>query len=43
MTAGMPEEVKTYCRELIEVAGGDGGYVLTTGCGVDHAKAGKEF
>jgi uroporphyrinogen-III decarboxylase len=39
MTAGTPGEVTAYCRELIEVAGKDGGFVLTNGCGVDHAKA----
>jgi uroporphyrinogen-III decarboxylase len=39
MAAGTPEEVKAYCKELIEVAGRDGGYILTNGCGVDHAKA----
>ena len=41
MTAGTPDEVKAYCKDLIEVAGKDGGFVLTTGCGVDHAKAGN--
>jgi len=39
MTAGTPDEVTAYYRELIEVAGKDGGFVLTNGCGVDHAKA----
>jgi hypothetical protein len=39
MTAGTPDEVKTYCKELIETAGRDGGFILTNGCGIDHAKA----
>ncbi len=39
MTAGTPDEVKAYCKELIETAGKDGGFILTNGCGVDHAKA----
>ena len=39
MTAGTPEEVNAYCKELIEVAGKGGGFILTNGCGVDHAKA----
>jgi hypothetical protein len=39
MTAGTPDEVKAYCKELIEVAGKDGGFILTNGCGIDHAKA----
>ncbi len=39
MTAGSPDEVKAYCKELIEVAGKDGAFMLTNGCGIDHAKA----
>ena len=39
MAAGTPDEVKAYCKELIEIAGKDGGFILTNGCGVDHAKA----
>lgn len=38
MTAGTPDEVKAYCKELIETAGKDGGFILTNGCGIDHAK-----
>ena len=39
MTAGTPDEVDAYCKELIEVVGKDGGFILANGCGVDHAKA----
>jgi uroporphyrinogen-III decarboxylase len=39
MTAATPEEVKAYCKELLEVAGKDGGFIPTNGCGIDHAKA----
>jgi uroporphyrinogen-III decarboxylase len=39
MTAGTPDEVKAYCKDLIETAGQDGGLILTNGCGIDHAKA----
>jgi hypothetical protein len=39
MAVGTPDKVTAYCRELIEVAGKDGGFVLTNGCGVDQAKA----
>jgi uroporphyrinogen-III decarboxylase len=39
MTAGTPDEVQAYCRELIETVGQDGGFILTNGCGIDHAKA----
>ena len=38
MAAGTPDEVKAYCKELIETAGEDGGFILTNGCGVDHAR-----
>jgi hypothetical protein len=52
MAAGTPEEVKSYCRELIEVAGEDGGFILSTGAGLQGARtenvkafidAGKEY
>ncbi|MBN1179768.1 MAG: uroporphyrinogen decarboxylase [Anaerolineae bacterium] len=39
MAAGTPSEVKTYCKELIETAGQGGGFILTNGCGIDHARA----
>jgi uroporphyrinogen-III decarboxylase len=39
MTAGTPDEVKAYCKELIEIIGKDGSFILTNGCGIDHAKA----
>ena len=39
MTAGTPDEVKTYCKDLIETAGEGGGFILTNGCGIDHARA----
>lgn len=39
MTADTPDKVKAYCKDLIETAGASGGFILTNGCGVDHAKA----
>jgi hypothetical protein len=33
---GTPDDVVAYCRKLIETAGKGGGFVLTTGAGVDH-------
>jgi uroporphyrinogen-III decarboxylase len=39
MAAGTPDEVKAYCKNLIETVGKDGGFILTNGCGIDHAKA----
>jgi uroporphyrinogen-III decarboxylase len=32
------EEVKTYCRKLIEECGKDGGYILAVGCGAPNPK-----
>ncbi|MGD8625995.1 MAG: uroporphyrinogen decarboxylase family protein [Anaerolineae bacterium] len=39
MAAGTPDEVRAYCKELIETVGPGGGFILTNGCGIDHAKA----
>ncbi|MCX7912673.1 MAG: hypothetical protein N2506_06935, partial [Dehalococcoidales bacterium] len=30
-----PEQIKEYCRKLIEVCGKGGGYILSLGSGVD--------
>lgn len=35
MAAGTPEEIKSYCRDLVEYCGKGGGYILTNGAGVD--------
>ncbi|MFC1532049.1 uroporphyrinogen decarboxylase family protein [Thermodesulfobacteriota bacterium] len=52
MCTGTPNQVKAYCKELIEVAGKDGGYIFSAGGGLQGAKtenvkafikAGKEF
>ena len=32
--AGTPDEVKDYCRELIDTASKDGGYIFATGAGM---------
>ncbi len=39
MCTGTPDQVRAYCKEVIEVAGKDGGYILTTGGGLQGAKA----
>jgi len=39
MVAGTPDDVKTYCQEVIEVAGKDGGFILSTGAGLQGARA----
>jgi uroporphyrinogen-III decarboxylase len=33
-----PDEVKAYCKELIDVAGKDGGFIFSTGAGMQGAK-----
>jgi uroporphyrinogen-III decarboxylase len=38
LTSGTPEDVDTYCRNLIETCGKDGGYVLTPGASAENAK-----
>jgi uroporphyrinogen-III decarboxylase len=36
---GTPEEVKAYCKEVIDIAGKGGGYLMCTGTAMDEAKA----
>lgn len=36
--AGTPASIKTYCRGLIDVAGKDGGYIFSTGAGMESSK-----
>ena len=38
LVTGMPEQVKDYCRKLIETCGPGGGYILSPGAGSDQAK-----
>jgi uroporphyrinogen-III decarboxylase len=38
LCAGTPEEVKTYCKELIDVAGEGGGFIFSTGAGMQGSK-----
>jgi len=35
LTTGTPQQVKEYCRYLIEVCGKGGGYILTVGASID--------
>ena len=39
LLTGTPEEVKAYCKNLIDVAGKGGGYIMSTGTGMDEGKA----
>ena len=32
MSLGKPEDMEAYCKKLIDEVGGDGGYILGTGC-----------
>jgi uroporphyrinogen-III decarboxylase len=32
MSLGKPEDVEAYCKKLIDEVGGDGGFILSTGC-----------
>jgi hypothetical protein len=34
LSIGSPEEVEAYCRRLIDRVGGDGGFILSSGCSV---------
>ncbi len=36
--SGTPEKVKDICKKLIDIAGKDGGYIMTSGCAMDEAK-----
>jgi hypothetical protein len=36
--SGTPEQIKEICKDLIDVAGKGGGYIMTSGCSMDEAK-----
>jgi len=38
LCAGTPDEVKAYCKELMDVAGVDGGFILSTGAGIQGSR-----
>jgi hypothetical protein len=38
LSIGMPDEVKAYCRKLIDVAGRDGGFIMASGAVIDQAR-----
>jgi hypothetical protein len=38
LCTGTPDAVKIYCKELIDVAGADGGFILSTGAGMQGSK-----
>jgi len=39
LCTGSPDEMRTYCKNLIEDAGKDGGFILSTGAGIQGSKA----
>ena len=39
LLTGTAEEVRAYCKNLIDVAGKNGGYIMSTGTGMDEGKA----
>lgn len=39
LCTGTTDDVKNYCRKLIDVAGKDGGFIMTSGAGVQGSKA----
>jgi hypothetical protein len=43
MSLGKPEEVTAYCKKLIDEVGGDGGHILSTGCGLPAAARRENF
>jgi uroporphyrinogen-III decarboxylase len=38
MATGTPEDVKAYCKKLIDVVGKDGGYIMDASAALDDAK-----
>jgi uroporphyrinogen-III decarboxylase len=39
LATGKPDEVRAYCKKLIDIVGRDGGYILDAGAALDDAKA----
>ncbi len=38
LATGTPDQVRAYCKELIDTAGKDGGYIMSAGGGMDDAR-----
>jgi len=38
LTTGTPDQVRQYCKKLIDTAGKDGGYIMDSSTGLDDAK-----
>jgi uroporphyrinogen-III decarboxylase len=38
LCTGTPDDVRTYCKELIDGAGRNGGFILSSGAGMQGSK-----
>jgi uroporphyrinogen-III decarboxylase len=38
LLSGTPDDVRAYCKKLIDVAGKDGGFIMDTAVMLDEAK-----
>jgi uroporphyrinogen-III decarboxylase len=38
LCTGTPDQVKTYCKNLIDIAGADGGFIFSSGAGMQGSK-----
>jgi uroporphyrinogen-III decarboxylase len=38
LATGQPDDVRAYCKKLINIVGKDGGYIMDSGAGFDDAK-----
>lgn len=38
LATGTPDDVRAYCKRLIDEVGKDGGYIMDSSCGLDDAK-----
>ena len=38
ISTGTPDDIRAYCKNLIDVCGKGGGFIMTTGASIDYAK-----
>ncbi|MFC1534779.1 uroporphyrinogen decarboxylase family protein [Thermodesulfobacteriota bacterium] len=38
LVAGTPDDIKEYCKKLIDIVGKDGGFIMSSSTGLDNAK-----
>jgi uroporphyrinogen-III decarboxylase len=39
LCTGSPDDVKAYCKKLVDIAGRDGGFIFSTGAGMQGSKS----